>query len=260
MKIIYSLAFLLLFTGSFLYGQEEETEEYEEYEEETEEYFEEGDFLPRFSLGIEFSVGIPLNKFKENLNTIGVGASGSFLIRTNPSSNIPVFAGLSGGVVTYDSESQNQIIIIDGATIDARLITRNSVFFGHGIFRVLPPVNISVQPYFDGMIGFKNLYTRTTLEDREFAAEDGSIESYIEQGDWAFSYGGAVGAQILVGGNESLFIMLDARVSYLVGNAADYLVRIEDPNVQIVDTIDAFEEKNSTTDMMIPQLGVTFIF
>ena len=114
---------------------------------------------------------------------------------------------------------------------------------GHAVIRVLPPVSLKIQPYFDGMIGFKNLFTRTTLEDQDVFEGDDTIESYIEQGDWAFSFGGALGIQILIGGHESFFILLDGRCTYLKGSAADYLVRNADPNVQIIDTIDAFEEK-----------------
>jgi len=236
----------------------QEVEEAEYYEEEEQEIV--SDRNPMFSLGLEFDLGIPLNNFKENLDRIAFGGGGYFLVRTNPSSNVPVFAGLSGRVLTYDSERQNQIILIDGFSIDAELTTRNSIFMGHGMIRILPPVNFSIQPFFDGMLGFNNLFTRTTLEEQGAFEEDNTIDSYIEQGDWALSYGGAVGFQMVVGGQGNMFFLIEGRCTYLRGNAADYLVRIEDPNVQITDTIDAFEEKNSTTDMLIPQIGVSFVF
>lgn len=263
MKRFLILCFLLNMVV-LLSAQEESIELEEEVVEEeydSEEEFSDEDYVPMFSLGISLDVGVPMGNFNDNLDGIGLGFGGNFLIRTNRQANVPVLAGLSGGLIIYDSESQDQIILIDGATINGRLTTRNSIFMMHGVFRILPPVNSSIQPFIDGLVGFKNFYTRTTLEDLD-AFEDDTIESYIEQGDWAFSFGGAAGVQWLVGGGweENFYLMLEARCSYLKGSAANYLVRIDDPNLQIVDTIDAFEEKNSTTDILIPSIGVSFVF
>lgn len=257
------LIFLSLCSITFLQAQEVEEEV-----ENVDEYFEEGEIIeeeladktPMFSLGIEFDLGIPLNTFNENVDGIAFGFGGSFLVRTNPKSSVPVLAGISGRYNNYDRESQNQLIIVDGGTVDGRIITRNSIFMGHGILRILPPVNFPIQPYFDGLFGIKNLFTKTSLEESLEFGESEVIESYIEQGDWALSYGGALGAQILITGQDNFYMLFDLRCAYLRGDAADYLVRIDDPNIQIVDTIDAFEEKNSSTDMLIPQIGFSFVF
>ena len=251
MKTRFVLFFLLYFT-SFLFAQEE-TEEIAPVSEEV--------AAPMFSLGIEFNLGIPLNDFNENLDLLTWGGSGSFLVRINRSSEVPVLVGLSGGALFYDAEVQEQLIFIDGYTLNGRSTTRNGIFMMHGLVRVLPPVDYSFQPYIDGMFGFKNFYARTTLEeltppDNEEPLED----SFIEQGDWTYSFGGAVGLQYLIGTESGIYILLDARCLYLMGGAANYLVRNPDPNIQIIDTIDAFEEKNSTTDMLIPQIGVSFVF
>jgi len=257
MKIQIIIGLLLLFSCSVMGQEPEESSDYYEEEEIVEE---EIDYTPMFSFGLEFNVGIPVGGFRQNLNRLSFGGGGYFLVRTNPSSSVPVLAGLSGGISIYDSQSQDQVILIDGFSVDARLTTRNSIFMGHGMLRILPPVDLPFQPFIDGMFGVKNLYTRTTLEERIAFEANETLETYIEQGDWAISYGGAVGVQFLVGGDEGVYFLIEARCSYLGGDAADYLVRIEDPNVQIVDTIDAFEEKNSATDMIIPQIGISFVF
>ncbi|MFT5385175.1 MAG: hypothetical protein ACI8VT_003166 [Saprospiraceae bacterium] len=251
MKTSFFIFFLLCFT-TFLYAQDEAEDLLETPKDIP---------TPMFSLGIEFDVGIPLNDFNDNLNRLTWGFSGSFLVRTNPAATVPVLLGLSGGAVFYDAEIRDQLIFIDGYTIEGRSTTRNGIFMMHGLLRLLPPVDLPVQPYIDGMFGFKNFYARTLIEelnppDNEEALED----SYIEQGDWALSYGGAVGLQYLVGAGAGIYILLDVRCVFLKGSTADYLVRNTDPNLQIVDTIDAFEEKKSTTDMLIPQIGVSFVF
>jgi hypothetical protein len=217
-------------------------------------------FIPKVSFGIDMGIGIPIGRFQENLNSVSFGGGGHILVRTNPKSEIPVFMGIYGGISIYDSESRNQFLIIDGFNVNARVATRNNIFIGNGVVRILPPVNFPIQPYFDGLFGFKNLFTRTTIEDLDVGGDDDTIDSYIEQGDWAFSFGGALGGQILIGGNEEIFILLDFKCTYLLGEAADYLVRNNDPNIQIVDPIDAFEERNSTTNLLLPQIGVSFLF
>lgn len=245
MKTIIISVLLYLSLSNFSFAQESNLAEEEV-------------FIPKFSFGIDFGIGIPIGNFWENVNRVSFGAAGHILFRTNPKSTVPILMGIHGGLSIYDSESQNQFLLIDGFEVNGRLATRNNIFIGNGVVRILPPVDLSFQPYFDGMFGFKNLYTRTTLEDLDAGNE--TIESYIEQGDWAFSYGGAVGCQFLIGGDEEVFILLDIKCAYLIGEAADYLVRIDEPNVQIIDPIDAFEERNSTTNLLLPQIGVSFLF
>ncbi len=259
MKHLILLLFVLLGFGVQINAQEEGAEFEEDYAAE-ENYEEDSDYIPMFSLGLEFDLAIPQANFRDNLDGVGVGVGGNFLVRTNRQASIPVLAGISSRIVFHDRERQDQIVIIDGESIDGRFITRNNIFMIHGMMRVLPPVNSPIQPFIDGMVGFRNFYTRTILQDLD-SYDDDTIDSYIEQGDWAFSFGGAVGFQVLIrelyGG---YYILLEGRCSYLKGSAADYLARRDDPNVPIVDTIDAFEEKNSTTDMLIPQIGVSFVF
>ncbi len=246
MKTIFFSLLVCLTLSNFTFAQENNLSEEEV-------------FIPKFSIGIDLGVGVPLGDFWSNLNQVAFGAGGHILFRTNPKADLPVFMGFQGGISIYDSESREQFLIIDGFEVNARLATRNNIFVGNGVVRVLPPVNFPVQPYFDGMFGFKNLFTRTTLEDLD-AGDDSTIESYIEQGDWAFSYGGAIGTQIIIGGHEEVYILLDIKCAYLIGEAADYLVRSEDPSVQVIDPIDAFEERNSATNLLLPQIGVSFLF
>ncbi len=242
---------LFFFSTAFLLAQEnvEDTDFVEEFP------------TPKFSFGMEFNLGVPLNDFRENLDQLAWGFSGSFMMRANPTSDLPLYLGLSGGVLFYDVEIQDQLVFIDGFTLQGRSTTRNGIVVGHGMFRILPQFNLPFQPYLDGMLGLKNFYTRTMWEeldppDNEEALDD----SFIEHGDFAVSYGGAIGLQMIVGHSEGVFILLDARCLYLTGPSADYLVRNEDPNNVIIDTIDAFEEKNSTTDLLIPQIGLSFVF
>lgn len=193
--------------------------------------------------------GIPMDAFRENLDAVGFGGGGIILLQLG---RLPVFAGLELSGMTYDSESQDYDVNIGGFLRRYRLRTANNIFLIHGAVRFQPEVNFPIRPYFDGMIGFKNLYTRTTLTDRDAD----TTESDTDRRDWAFSYGGALGLQLAIFRNPG--ITLDLRCAYLPGANATYLVRRANDGGPLQDPIDAFEEKASPTNLLMPQIGVTF--
>lgn len=250
---------LLVIALLFLFSTYGMAQVEEGFEEEIEEEMEEENVTGiRFIFDGNFRLGFPLGNFRNNLNRVGVGAGGSFLMRVKP--DLPIFAGVSLGWITYDSERADLILFDDGISYDASLVTRTSIFMGHGLLRFMPPVNFSLKPYFEGRVGFKNLYTRTTLKDEE-AIEDDTISTEIDDGDWAFSFGGAIGLHIPVSFSEEGIFSIDIQCAYLMGNAADYNVRRADlDNTTIEDTIEAFELKNSTTDMLMPTIGFSVVF
>jgi len=143
---------------------------------------------------------------------------------------------------------------VDGVLVEFEEETVPSVFMGHAVIRIEPPVNFFAYPYIEGLIGFKNLFTRTKVRDIELA-EDGLVSNFLEEGDWAFSYGAAVGISIPIG---SHLPTIDIKCTYLLGAAADYMVRRIDIAGTPIRPVDLFEVKNSRTDLLLPQIGVTF--
>ena len=197
-------------------------------------------------------VGIPLDEFADNLDALGFGAGGLLAFRIK---NSPIYAGIELSGMIYDSQTDRYSVNIGGFIEEYDLRTSNSIFLGHFLLRIMPDIDFPVKPYIDGMIGTKNLYTRTKLIDINDVEPD--EQSRIEEGDWAFSYGGAFGLQISISKKDNAF--LDLRCAYLPGTNASYLVRREaDETVSYEEPIDAFERKNSATLLLMPQIGVTF--
>lgn len=194
-------------------------------------------------------LGIPVEAFRQNLDRNGFGGGGIFLLQLK---TLPVFAGLELSGITYDSESIRYTVNVGGFLTDYKLSTRNNIFLGHVVFRVQPEIRFPIRPYFDGMIGFKHLYTRTVLEEEDTDTTNGDTD----QKDWAFSYGGAAGIQLSLFRNKS--VTIDLRCAYLPGANANYLVRRENANGPFDDPLDAFEETSSPTTLLLPQIGVTF--
>ena len=133
--------------------------------------------------------------------------------------------------------------------------TRNTIVTAHLQMRFYPELNIFIEPYFEGLFGMKSIYTRTILTDITNANE--TINSQFDESDFALSFGAAVGVEIPV---IKEYLSIDLKCAYLKGRSAEYFARIEDGNnANFLTPLDAFEIKNSITDLLVPQIGVTFL-
>ncbi len=207
---------------------------------------------PNFQLNGNFQMGIPMDDFRDNLDDPGFGGGALFLVHAG---NSPLAAGLELSIMAYDSEQSRYNVRVGGFLKEYELQTSSNIFLGHAVVRFQPNVRFPVKPYFDGLFGFKNLFTSTTLTDLDLGS---ATDSGTDQSDWALSYGGAFGLQFSFSQNSG--IVLDLRCAYLPGQNATYLVRREDPfgGFDYDDPIEAFEEKTSSTTLLLPQIGVTF--
>ena len=204
-------------------------------------------------IGANLYVGLPQGDFNDNLNGVGIGGGGSIFIRIG---NQPIYFGGEFGIMGYERLTQYATVNIAGFFREYELQTRSSILTAHVGFRVRPQLNSPVIPYIDGLIGLKSLFTRTNLNDLELPDEDNPIESRKEQGGLAFSYGGALGLQLDIFSTSD--IIIDLKCSYLPGANASYLVLRDDIDGQVFDDpIDAYNEKASPTDLIIPQIGIT---
>ncbi len=244
LKLIFCSIALVLFTASDLQGQDNTMGKDSLY--------------ANFIFDSKFLIGIPINEFRENLDQNAWGFGGTLLWRLKKLRS-PVHLGASFSWLTYDRES-DWIWLLDGDGFEYEVerVTRTSMFMGHLTLRIVPIHNTTFQPYFEGKIGFKNLYTRTNYIDHE-NPDFSLVDTDIEGGDFAFSYGGVVGLTISEDRRWPL-IKFDISVAFLKGSAADYNVRSEDPPRPIIEPVDAFEERNSVTDLLVPQIGVSFMF
>ncbi len=209
-------------------------------------------FYPAFQINGNFQMGIPMYDFRNNLKDPGLGGGVVFAAHIG---NSPMALGADLSIMVYASERARYNLRVGGFLKEYELQTNSNIFLGHALLRLQPHMNFAVKPYFDGLVGFKNLFTSTTLTDLSISS---ATDSGTDQSDWALSYGGAFGVQVSFSQNSS--IVLDLRCAYLPGQNATYLVRRQDASggFNFDDPIEAFEEKTSTTTLLIPQIGVTF--
>jgi opacity protein-like surface antigen len=207
---------------------------------------------PAFQLNGNFQVGIPLDDFRANLNKEAFGGGLLFVAHIGDS---PVALGAELSLMGYESESARYSMRVAGFVRDYEARTSSNILLGHAVMRFQPALHFPIRPYLDGLVGVKNLFTSTSLTDTSLGEQ---IDSGTDLSDWAFSYGGALGLQIAF--SKRADVMLDLRCAYLLGANARYLVRAPDPlgGFNYNDPIEAFEQKSSSTNLLLPQIGVTF--
>jgi len=201
----------------------------------------------QIQVGFNGMMGIPMEDFREKSDLVGGGVSGYVFA---PVGESPVHFGADLGYLIYGTESYNEIVNISGFMQEYEVRTTNNILLGHLALRLKPRNWKLFCPYLDGLVGFKHLYTRTTLTD-EFTEEQ--LDSSTDFADWAFSYGG--GGGIIIGLSDVLRI--DLRVLYLYGGKAEYLEKggITTDNFDNL----IFNTKRSETTLLMPQVGVVLV-
>ena len=212
--------------------------------------------------GANFTIGVPQNDFRENIDNNAFGGTGFFFYNFPYS---PVHIGASLGYMVYGSESYERRLIPD-ADVNVDINTTNSILQGHLIFRVQPSQS-TVRPYMDGLLGFNYFSTSTSIEDKNKWGDDAEIASENNFDDGAFSYGGGAGVQFQVyrpsdeqiALNNIYGVVIDVGVRYLKGGEAEYLDEggiTQDPDTKKFD----YDIKKSATDLLTWHIGFAILF
>lgn len=192
--------------------------------------------------------GIPLGIFKERQAKTGFGWGGNVLFEVRK----PISIGFDFAWQKYDRDSYFFVEFDEfGDAFDTEEETSNHILGLNGLIHLEPEIDFFLQPYVEGTFGANHFYTRTTLTD---ANTNEQFNSANNHSDWALSYGGAFGLLLNVKQN---LLFIDFKCAYRVGNTAEYYTRIEDANFSI--PLNNFERKTSPTNMLMPQIGITFL-
>ena len=207
------------------------------------------------TLTISGALGVPQGEFGDALGAVGGGLSVTALYQVPRS---PVAVGVEGAALLYGYESRRVpfSLTVPDVAVDVR--TSNNVALGLAVLRLQVPGG-PVRPYVDGLVGVSYLWTQTTVGD-----DDGyDIASTTNYDAAALAVGAGVGLQTRLHRGVSdegrpFDVLLDARVRYLSGGEATYLDR-GDLARYSNGTLGVWPRR-SRTDLLLPQLGVTFRF
>jgi len=214
---------------------------------------------PEASVGL--LLGFPQGEFRDHVPNLGIGLSGTVGIRFP---NSPVVIGGDLGFLIYGHEQRREIISPTIPDVEVRVVTSNNILQGNLFLRLQPGTGV-VRPYFDGLIGFKYLFTETEIRNVYWG--DDAIAESINLGDVAFGYGIGFGITIravdrtqakLETGEGPVGILIDLRLRYLMGTEADYLKKgsIERDRSGTV----IYDIHTSRTDFLLPFVGISFVF
>ncbi len=233
---------------------------------------------PRFNAGLY--LGSPIDDYAISTSATGAGLNMSLAIPLAP--KLPFYGGLEFGYMLFGSNTVHETLnievtangnVIDQIAVPLRIRTNNNVYFWNLMMRAQIPTPI-VQPYVQGMLGFRYMSTNTKVFDDSndgswSTADNGLIVQEKQLTDYVGSVGVGGGVMIPLGRS----IMLDARVDYMLGGKARYfdgndaetweVEFIGDPTS--LDEIDGnavrfnAEPKESFTNMYNFTLGVSFL-
>ncbi len=237
---VFLSIFLFLFMLTNLYGQE------------------------KFIMGANLNLGFPQGEFKENVEQIGLGATGYFGFIFP---NSPIILGGSVSFIIYGSETREEPWSETIPDVYVDVTTTNSIIMAH-IFLRIQQTKGFFQPYIEGLIGLSYFTTDTRVTDQ---GDYEDIASSNNLSDITFSYGFCTGLMIRVwektyekdsdyyrpSDSRMKTIFIDIGARYLKGGEAQYLkegaIHIEDSDVK-------YDISKSTTDIFIPYIGVAFQF
>ena len=222
-------------------------------------------FSGNFGVDIALIGQLPKGEFKDEGVPTGFGLDINGL--WYPSKQFGL--GLNVGISQYGN-SERQIpfsYYTDLVTITEK--TTNDLAYVHLLVRIVP-FHGKVRPYFEGLLGIKNLSTTTKVISENCPEEDEDtceIASSTNYSDNAFSYGGGGGLEITLtsfGGDEDsgikgvLSFFVSAR--YLLGSKTKYLkegaIGFTNPEDGPVQT--TFNWSASKTDLLQINIGLQF--
>lgn len=200
--------------------------------------------------GINLSLAIPQGEFADEIDRMGYGVSGEFML-ISPKPHFPVGFGLNIGYYVYGEESRYEPLY-NIPEVSVRVDRTNNLVNFHLVFELGLSTG-RVRPYVQGLFGGEYLFTETSVKN-ESNSEPFASSTNID--DWAWSYGVGGGLSILLTGDpvtETGAIYLDLKGRYLFGSEAVYL---REGDVEINGQQVRYHPSVSKTDLLTIHAGV----
>lgn len=202
----------------------------------------------KFSTSIDAQLSVPQGDYKEVNPDVGYGLRANFLYKPTPV--VPFKFGIELGIQEKGSASQYFSVYGSGYYDDFKVSAGNNIFSLMFLARFQTTKANKIKPFADLTAGWNAFYSTVTVERLTYYNPYNDSYSNSSKVRWALTYGLSGGVDIPL--NKRDDIGLELKVAYLVGNNSRYLT---DPYIDNNGNV-TFVEKNSRTDMLIPQAGV----
>ncbi|MBX3102709.1 MAG: hypothetical protein KF690_09390 [Bacteroidetes bacterium] len=201
-------------------------------------------------VGANVTVAYPMKEMYTHMpSRWGIGFGVHALAR--PVKRVPLLLGADFNYSIYGRYKET----LPPQLADEKLeqVVNNNILMLHAVARISPLDGVfPLRPYIEGLIGSKLFYTRWKLNST-IAGETEVVDSNTDESSVAFSYGMAGGLNVALGKN----VCIDLRCAYLRGHSTEYVERVvRDPNGDGI----IYHYGKTRTDMLVPQLGMSFTF
>ncbi|MGD8305531.1 MAG: hypothetical protein PVF17_02665 [Ignavibacteria bacterium] len=205
------------------------------------------------SAGINFILAFPQGEFKENIDRLGYGVGGEFMILT-PKQGSPFGIGINAGFINYGSETRREPFSLTIPDVTVDVSRSNNLINFHLMFRIAPYAG-KLRPYLEGFFGGAYIYTETTIKSQ--GEEEVASSTNFDDFAWNYGAGGGVMYEVYRNNDDGSALFIDLKVRYLLGTEAEYL---KEGSVIIDNGQVTYEVSKSKTDLLTAQLGVIYFF
>ena len=205
-------------------------------------------YAQKFSASINAQLAIPQGDYKTTNGDAGYGLRANFLYK--PTQVVPLKFGIELGIQEKGRATQYFSGYSYGYYDEFKVSATNNIFSLMFLTRFQTPKLGKIKPFIDLTAGWNVFFSTVNVERLTFFSPYDDSYSNSSKAHWALAYGATGGVDIPL--NKRDDIGLELKVAYLIGNNSLYLT---DPYINNNANV-SFVEKNSRTDMLIPQAGV----
>lgn len=212
---------------------------------------------PNWQAGLAFSGAIPAGEFKDEVDDGGFGICLDGV--WSPQAQ-PFGLGLSFEFLVYGDQTRREPLSSTIPDIQVDVTTTNNIVQSHLFFRI-GYRHGGLRPYADALVGFKYLYTRTSIDNIYDSGGDRVEIGSTNFDDWALSYGVRGGTMIRmfdgIARKKGYNIFIDLRAGYLLGGEAEYL---KEGSIAREGTDVTYDISRSKTDLVTIHVGAAVDF
>jgi hypothetical protein len=207
----------------------------------------------KFSGGLNLQLTFPEGEYKIVNGTTGVGGRLDFHYK--PFKQVPVSVGIDLAAAVVGSNAQSFYTTFYGFYDEYRVNASNNIFSLMFDVRIDPVKDKALlRPFVDVKVGWNDFFSTVTVDRVTYNSSSGASNSNSSKARWSMAYGGSAGVDIRLTKKGNIY--LEFKTTYLEGAKSKYLV---DPIFNNNGSV-SFTEKESETNMLIPQLGVRLNF
>jgi hypothetical protein len=202
----------------------------------------------KFSASIDAQLAIPQGDYKEVNPDAGFGIRANFLYR--PIKEAPMKVGVEIGLQEKGNAVQYFSGYVYGFYDEFKVSASSNIFSLLFLARFQSQKSRKIKPFVDVTAGWNVFFSTVSVERLTYYSDYNDGYSNSSKGKWALTYGVTGGIDIPL--NKADDIGLELKVAYLIGSNSHYLT---DPYIDNNGNA-SFVDKESRTDMFIPQAGI----